>query len=187
MADYVMADDDNPTEVAQQLIAAAGADNVHWYPRPDTPGGGVFAVNDEQAVADVVRKRQQARTEEAERIAASQKAADERDRKADETGLTPAQLGFAANTGTDPGSADAAKDAIEAAQRRTAAQSDATGTTPAEQQGDDADVQDEPDDEDADEAAEKPMTPAEKRAARRKANAETKTTDEGNTAPEDGK
>lgn len=105
-AEFVLQPDDDPTEVARQLLDRAEApEHVHWFPRPDTPGGGVFVVHDERVAAEVVQARQAARAEQAARIEAAQAKAEERDQAADETGLTPGELGFPAAGGTDPGSA----------------------------------------------------------------------------------
>ncbi|HEU5111008.1 MAG TPA: hypothetical protein VFT95_20905, partial [Micromonosporaceae bacterium] len=106
MAEYVMQEGDTAAEVARALLDKTDdPGSVHWSPRPDVPGGGVFVVHDEQVAAEVARERAEARQAEADRIAAAQAVAEERDAKADETGMTPAELGFPANAGTDPGSA----------------------------------------------------------------------------------
>jgi hypothetical protein len=154
MAEYQMAEDDVPAEVSRALIDKAGPENVHWSPRPDVPGGGVFVVSDDAAVAHVAQVRAEARRAEAERIAAAQAAAEERDAKADETGMTPNELGFSANAGTDPGSRGEAE-------RNAEVTGDAEPTEPAE--GDEEPAVDDPATAD-DEAA---MTPAQRRAARR--------------------
>ena len=173
MAEYVLQPGDEPADVARSLLERAGSpDGVHWSPRPDVPGGGVFVVTDDEVAAAVAKDRHESRRIEAERIEAAQKAADERDAKADETGLTPLELGFPANAGTDPGSAGEAERNAEAT------------STPAESD-DDADADDEPATDDPEtpenEAA---MTPADRRAARRakaatKAAAEKPATEEG--------
>jgi hypothetical protein len=159
MAEYQMAEGDVAADVARDLIAQAGdPDRVHFYPRPNVPGGGVFEVDDDVA-EKVVQQRAKVRDEERQRIENAQAAAEERDARADETGMTPAELGFRANAGTDPGSKAQAEQAAET-----------TGDKPAE----DAEEDDATDDEaktteETDEVTEddKPKTPAQRRAARR--------------------
>lgn len=98
MAEYVLKAGENHAEVAGRLLAEVDDPQaVVWSPRPDVFGGGVYVVNDDAAVAKVARDLQQARDDEARRIAEAQAAADERDARADETGLTPAELGFPAS------------------------------------------------------------------------------------------
>lgn len=167
MAEYVLQPDDDPAEVARALLdKAASPDGVHWSPRPDVPRGGVFVVNDEETVAAVTRERGEARRIEAERIAEAQQAADQRDELADETGLTPLELGIPANQGTDPGSA-------------------AEAERNAELTAEDAD-EDEPvvEDDPATPEDESKLTPAAARRARREAKAKA---DADAPAEEEGK
>lgn len=201
MAEYVLHPDDNPADVARALLdKASDPSSVMWSPRPDVPGGGVYVVNNEETVAEVSRQFQQQRDAEAKRIADAQAAAEERDAKADETGLTPAQLGFPANMGTDPGAPgtagvlatdEAARRgdgllAPEIAQTQTTQNADGTVSAstepvaPSERVGDvdgpDSPVADPDEDDAADDPStaedESKMTPAQRRAAKRKAAAE---------------
>lgn len=98
MTDYVLGPDEDQTEVARRLIAAAkDPASVMWSPRPNNhPHGGVFVLADEEA-DDIIASVAKARQEQTDRIEAALKAAEERDAKADETGLTPEQLGFSAD------------------------------------------------------------------------------------------
>lgn len=154
MAEVVLQEGDTHEGVARSLLAKVGdASAVAWSPRPDVYGGGVYVVADESAASAFVRERQQLQEEQAARIAKAQQFAEERDAKASETGATPAELGFAANIGNDPG---------------------APGTEGAREDQQDADEDDE--DEDDDESAETPgespeakQTTAQKRSARRAA------------------
>jgi hypothetical protein len=149
MAEYVLKEGEEHADVARRLLAESDDPNgVLWAPRPDTYGGGVYVVNNEETVAKVARDLQQVRDDQAKRIADAQAAADERDAKADETGLTPSQLGFPANSGSDPG---------------------APGTegTPQDDDEDDTPVEDDP----ATPEDESQMTPAQKRKAARLAKA----------------
>lgn len=104
MTEYVLGPDEDQTVVAQRLLAAAknpGA--IQWSPRPNThPHGGVYVLPDDDAESIIAAVAAQ-RDAEAKRIEGALAAADERDAKADETGLTPEQLGFAASIGADPG------------------------------------------------------------------------------------
>lgn len=118
--EYGLQDGDNTADLARELIDRAGPENVHWAPRPDTPGGGVFVVNDDQAAADVLKARKLRRDAETARIEEAQKAADERDKAIDGTGVTPAEAGFPANSGTDPGSTGQARLAQEAVEGKHA-------------------------------------------------------------------
>lgn len=163
MAEYVMHPDDDATEVARQLLARVDDPQaVMWSHRPDVPGGGVFVVRDEETVAEVVRLRQQARDEQAKRIADAQQAADERDAKADETGLTPTELGIPASTGTDPGAPGTEGVLVD----------DESGEDGAD---DDEPAVDDPSTPDVDESK---LTPAQRRAAKRKAAADQAAADE---------
>lgn len=104
MTEYVLGPDEDQQEVAQRLLAAAknpGA--IAWSPRPNAhPHGGVYVLPDDEA-DDIIAAVAKARAEESARIEAALAAAQERDDKAAETGLTPEQLGFAASAGSDPG------------------------------------------------------------------------------------
>jgi hypothetical protein len=155
MAEYVIKEGEDHADVARRLLAESDDPNgVVWAPRPDTYGGGVYVVNNEETVAKVARDLQQARDLEAQRITDAQAAADERDAKADETGLTPAQLGFPANAGTDPG---------------------APGTegTPSEvDEDDDAETGESVEDDPATPEDESQMTPAQRRKAARQRKAQ---------------
>lgn len=188
MAEYVMHPDDNPVEVVRGLLDKVDDPaKVMWSPRPDVPGGGVYVVNDEEAVAAVVAERKAARDAEAQRIADAQAAADKRDAKADETGLTPSELGIPASTGTDPGAPGTAGVLAtpEAAQRGDGLLAPEIAQTPTVQNADgtvspaDASTADEAaaDAEDGEPVADDPatpedeskMTPAQRRAAKRAA------------------
>lgn len=164
--EYVLVEGDNLQEVARDLLEqAASPDQVHWSPRPDVYGGGVFVLSDETIAQRTVERRRARRAEEAAQIEASQKAADERDsHPAVAEGLaTPAEAGFAANAGTDPGSAGEA----ERIRQDTAAQQ----LTPEEESDADEDDETDDDDETPDDGvpAEKPLTTAQKRAAKKAA------------------
>jgi hypothetical protein len=182
MTEYVMHPEDNPVEVVRGLLdKVSDPSQVMWSPRPDVPGGGVYVVNDDNAVAEVSAAMKQRREAEAQRIADAQAAADARDAQADETGLTPTQLGIPANQGSDPGAPGTAG---ELADLSVANRGDGLlapelvtnpdGTvTPAEDVDPDAD----PDAADEEPVADDPatpedeskMTPAQRRAAKRKA------------------
>jgi hypothetical protein len=154
--EYVLVEGDNLQEVARDLLEqAASPDQVHWSPRPDVYGGGVFVLADESIAQRTVERRRARRAEEAARIEAAQKAADKRDSDpAVAEGLaTPAEAGFAANAGTDPGSAGEAERIREA----TSSDQDAAA------QEDEDDDEDEADDDGV--PAERPLTTAQKRAA----------------------
>lgn len=181
MAEYVLQDGDTHLDVARALIAKAGADAVDWSPRPDVPGGGVYVVRDEQALASFVQERQAARQAEAERIATAQKAADERDAKLDETGATPAELGMSPNLGTDPGSAqNSATPAPEG--DVTLHRLTATDETAAAEEETDAAAE-----TDAEETSEANPTTARRRAARSRAAELKAAADTEAKAPEEGK
>src|SRR4051794_21405608 len=104
MTEYVPGPDEDLETVARRLLAAAknpGA--IQWSPRPNShPHGGVYVLPDEDA-DDIIAAVARERAESDARIEAALAAADERDAKADETGLTPEQLGFPAALGADPG------------------------------------------------------------------------------------
>jgi hypothetical protein len=168
--EYVLGPDDTHKSLAQDLLSqAAHPDQVHWSPRPDVPGGGVYVLADEGIAQRVREMRAARRAEEEQRIQVAQAAAEERDSHEDVASglLTPAEAGFPANAGTDPGSAG------EAEANAQAVADGNTATAP-----DDAAVAD---DETADEPVaddpstpedESKMTPAQRRAAKRKANQE---------------
>lgn len=104
MTEYVLGPDEDHQTVARRLLdAAKDPASVMWSPRPNThPHGGVYVLADEEAEAiiEAVRKQREAETA---RIEAALSAAEERDSRADETGLTPEQLGFPGASGSDPG------------------------------------------------------------------------------------
>lgn len=160
-AEYPLRHGDNPAEVAQMLLDRADApEHIQWAPRPDTPGGGVFVVHDEAVAADVARLRQEQRDAEAQRIEAAQTAADERDAKADETGLTPAELGYPAAGGTDPGSAAEAQANAEVTADAVTSTEPLADEPPAEDEEPVADDPSTPEDESK-------MTTAQRRKARK--------------------
>jgi hypothetical protein len=104
MAEYVMKEGDTHQDVARRLLAEVDDPQaVAWSPRPDVYMGGVYVVNDDAAVAKVASDLKQARDAEAKRIADAQAFAEERDKQADETGMTPRELGFPAAVQSDPG------------------------------------------------------------------------------------
>lgn len=186
MAEYVMHPGDDPVEVVRALLNKAEApEHVVWAPRADVPGGGVYVVRDEATVAEVSRAMQAKRDEEAKRIADAQAAADERDAKADETGLTPSELGFPASTGSDPGAAgtEGVQATPEAAVRgdgllapELVENPDGTLSSPEQveaENGDDADNEPTPDDPDTPDVDESKQTPAQKRATKKAAAAAT--------------
>jgi hypothetical protein len=80
MAEYIMAEDETAAEVARALLdQAASPDDVHWSPRPDVPGGGVFVVRDEEVVARVVAARAHARAEAEQPPPSAEPAGEEAD------------------------------------------------------------------------------------------------------------
>jgi len=115
MTEYVLGPDEDQQEVAQRLLAAAkDPASVSWSPRPNShPHGGVFVLVDDEAEA-IIAAVAAARKAQEDRITAALAAAEERDVKADETGLTPAQLGFPADTtpAEDEDAEDAADEAV---------------------------------------------------------------------------
>lgn len=96
--EYFLQEGDNVTDVARALIdQAAEPDDVHWMPRPDTIGGGVFVLRD-ATIAERVQAKLRADAEEAARVAADERARhaaeeeddeDEGDDTADETPAEP--------------------------------------------------------------------------------------------------
>jgi hypothetical protein len=164
--EYVLEPGQTHEELAQELLAqAASPYQVHWSPRPDVYGGGVYVLADE-GIAQRTREAMQARrAEEAQRIADAQKAADERDSQEDVASglLTPAEAGFSANAGTDPGSAGEAE-------RNAAATADEEPVAD-DEDGDEADEEPVADDP-ATPGDESKMTPAQRRAAARRAKQE---------------
>ena len=161
MAEYVLQEGDTHLDVARALLAEVDdPQSVVWAPRPDVYGGGVYVVNDEDAVANAVRVLQTRRDEQAKQIDEAQRAAEARDKRADETGLTPAQLGIPASIGTDPGAPGTA------------------GTLADVDEEDDGEpVEDDP----ATPEDESKMTPAQKRAAKRKRDADAAAADAAKT------
>lgn len=158
--EYYLQEGDVQADVARDLLdQAEHPDQVHWSPRPDVYGGGVYVLGDESIAQRTLAVRKARRQEEADRIAANLAAADERDsHEAVASGLaTPAEAGFPASGGTDPGSAAEAE--------RNAA---ASGRDDAQAEGDeDATTEDEGTEETGDDG--KPLTPAQKRARTRAA------------------
>lgn len=166
--EYVLAEGDNLQEVARDLLEqAASPDQVHWSPRPDVYGGGVFVLSDETIAQRTIERRRARRSEEAAQIEQAQKAADERDaHPAVAEGLaTPAEAGFAANAGTDPGSAGEADRIRETTSSdQDAAEQQGTASLSTEDEGDeDEDAGSDADDDGV--PATKPLTTAQKRAA----------------------
>jgi hypothetical protein len=101
MAEVVIGPDETPTTVAQELLAQAEhPDHVVWTPRSNTPHGGVFTVPDDK-IEDLVSRRENARQASEQATQARLDAASERDELASRTGLTPAELGFAASGPAD--------------------------------------------------------------------------------------
>jgi hypothetical protein len=158
--EYMLEPGQSHDELARDLLEqAASPDQVHWSPRPDVYGGGVYVLADEGIAQRTREVRAARRAEQARQIEQAQAAAEERDSHPDvaEGLLTPAEAGFAANAGTDPGSAGAAE-----------ANAEATADT-AKDAEDAADEAETAEDDGADEAAEAKLTPAQKRAAAKKA------------------
>jgi hypothetical protein len=180
--------EDNPAEVARALLDKVDDPQaVVWAPRPDVPGGGVYVVRDEAVVAEVTRARKQARDDQARRISEAQAAADDRDAKADETGLTPAELGIPASTGTDPGApgTEGVRATPEAATRGDGLLApeltqNADGTVSADDESgeDGADAESGEDDPATPDVDESKMTPAQRRAAKRRAAADKAAADQ---------
>lgn len=188
MGEYVMHPDDNPVEVVRALLdKASDPSQVMWSPRPDVPGGGVYVVNDDALIREVAQAQKAKRDAEAQRIADAQAAADERDKQADETGLTPAQLGIPASQGSDPGApgTEGQRATLEAAQRgdgllapelvenadgtKSTAQDAADAEATAEANADAADEQPVADDPNTPDVDESKQTPTERRAAKKAA------------------
>lgn len=116
MTEYVLGPDEDHETVARRLLdAAKDPASVMWSPRPNThPHGGVYVLADEEAdaiIAAVAKERQRV----ADRIQAAQEAAAARDAKADETGLTPEELGMSGSLGGDPGAPGTATGEAQAA------------------------------------------------------------------------
>jgi hypothetical protein len=173
--EYMLEPGQSHEELARDLLEqAASPDQVHWSPRPDVYGGGVYVLADEGIAQRTREVRQARRADEAKRIEEAQAAADERDANPDvaEGLLTPSEAGFSASTGTDPGSAGAAQanaDAVEAGQRPDAPADAAISTdTEADRQAGTAEADDDADAAD-DAEGEPKLTPAQKRAAAKKA------------------
>lgn len=104
MAEIYVKDGETKEEVARRLLdQAENPDHVVWQPRSGVEATGVFVVPDDEVEALVARVEAK-RQAETERTEAAIARADERDKLADRTGLTPGQLGFAANAPGDPGS-----------------------------------------------------------------------------------
>ena len=168
--EYPLGPDDTHESLAQDLLEqAASPDQVHWSPRPDVFGGGVYVLDDEGIAQRVREVRTARRQEEAERIAAAQQAADQRDSHEDVASglLTPAGAGFPANVGTDPGSAGAAEAnaaAVEAGARPDAPENAMQTTDGADETPNEEAAADE-----GDETSDKPLTAAQKRAAKKAA------------------
>lgn len=154
--EYYLEEGDTHESLAKDLLEqAANPDQVTWAPRADTPGGGVYVLADEGIAQRVRAARADRRQEQARQIEEAQAAAQARDENPDvASGLaTPAEAGFAANAGTDPGAAGAAKANAEATADDETSEDD-------EESADDAA---------ADEAGEPRLTPAQKRARTREA------------------
>lgn len=117
--EYPLGPDDTHESLARDLLEqAANPDQVHWSPRPDVHGGGVYVLAD-SGIAERVREvRLARRAEEADRIAASIAAADARDADPDvASGLaTPAEAGFAANTPAAVSGPDEAEETVDDAE-----------------------------------------------------------------------
>jgi hypothetical protein len=143
--EYMLEPGQSHEELARDLLEQAESpDQVHWSPRPDVPGGGVYLLAD-AAIAERVRAvRAARRTEEAARIADSLAAAEKRDSNEDVASglLTPGEAGFPAD-------------------RVVAAPEDEEP----EDDEDDVSTEDDP----ATPEDESKMTPAQKRAATKKA------------------
>jgi hypothetical protein len=190
VAEYVMHPEDNPVEVVRALLDRVDDPQaVMWSPRPDVPGGGVYVVRDEETVAEVSRLQQAKRDEQAKAIADAQAAADARDAKADETGLTPAELAIPASTGTDPGApgTEGVQATPEAASRgdgllapEITANPDGTVSTDGEESDPDTGESEPVADDPTTPEDESKMTPAQRRAAKRKAAAEAAATEQAN-------
>lgn len=151
--EYVLVEGDNVQEVARDLLdQAESPDQVHWSPRPDVYGGGVYVLADEGIAQRTIAARRARRGEQAAQIEASQQAAEKRDSDpAVAEGLaTPAEAGFAANAGTDPGSAGEA---------------DRIAGDTSDDADDDGDAEDDAEADDDGVPADKPLTTAQKRAA----------------------
>lgn len=142
--EYYLEEGDTHESLAQELLAQAeNPDQVHWAPRPDVHGGGVYLLADAGIAERTRAARQAQRDEDARLIADALAAAKARDEDPDvASGLaTPAEAGFPASI---------------------------VPTEPAE---DDADEEPTPDDPATPEDESK-MTPAQKRAAAKKAKQE---------------
>jgi hypothetical protein len=165
--EYYLQEGDVQADVARDLLEQAEhPDQVHWSPRPDVYGGGVYVLGDESIAQRTLAVRKARRQEEADRIAANLAAADERDsHEAVASGLaTPGEAGFPANTGTDPGSG-----------------AEGAASDDAQAEGDEAVTTEDEGAEETDDDG-KPLTPAQKRArtraARQQAEADKAAADE---------
>jgi hypothetical protein len=119
--EYPLQEGDDPVKLAQDLIEqATDPDHVHWYPRPDTAGGGVFVLAD-PTIAERVRAKRQADAE-AEAQAKLAKAAEA---ETDDEGDEPDE------TGDEPPAEDGARP-LTAAQKRAAKKQAAAGKAAAQ-------------------------------------------------------
>lgn len=153
--EYYLEEGDTHESVARDLLEQAEhPDQVHWSPRPDVHGGGVYLLADHGIAERARQARQARRAEEAQQIADALAAAEERDSHPDvaEGLATPAEAGFPASL-TPVTEADAA------------AAADAEAADEAE----DADAADAEAEQDGEAPAAPKLTPAQKRAAAKKA------------------
>ena len=112
MAEYVLREDEDQEKVAQELLANADhPDHVVWRPRSGVAHGGVYEIEDGLAERLLEHRRAVAAAEQ-QRIEEAQELADERDSTdgVAEGLLTPAEAGFAANRVSDLGSGDTDED-----------------------------------------------------------------------------
>lgn len=155
--EYYLEEGDTHESVARDLLEQAEhPDQVHWSPRPDVHGGGVYLLADHGIAERTRQARQARRAEEAQQIADALAAAEERDSHPDvaEGLATPAEAGFPASlTPASEAEADAA------------AVADAEAADEAEE----ADAADAAAEQDGEAPATPKLTPAQKRAATKKA------------------
>lgn len=152
--EYALGPDDTHESLAKDLLEQAEhPGQVTWSPRPDVHGGGVYVLADEGIAQRVREVRYARRAEDARKQEAAEAFAKTRDESPDvaEGLATPAEAGFPASIGGDPGAAG-------------------TETAPAETVEDEGPADEEPaDDNSTTPEDESRQTPAQKRAAKREA------------------
>jgi hypothetical protein len=187
MAEYVLHEDDDQQEVVRELLAKTDhPGQVTWSPRPDVPHGGVYVVPEDLAT-EVLASRKAAREAQVQRIADAQAAADERDsHEAVAQGLaTPAEAGFPASVGGDPGAPGTEDGTVKGGTFHPAVDETETEGELAEDAADDAVVDDPSTPED--EAATAQKRREARAAARKSRTTKTDAADTSDATTEEGK